>query len=312
MFVPVKADFELPRFPTLTLLVCAICFVVFMKQLDDWRDFDRAIQRYCMQDRSRIQDMVFSRIEELKDYGHCAELMYRIDSADDENALIADIALGIRPLAGLTFDDSRLYVQQMLEDELRRYRSIVPDDPSEGLAYYTKSWNPVTMITASFAHGDWGHIVFNLIFFFAFAATVEALVGPAMFGASIVVLSLFIGVMCSVGAIATGNHYWTVGLSGIVTGMMGLYTYLLPRGKIRCYYWFIVIFGSIAVPAWALTAWYLGGDIYRLFAVEDNGIVNVMAHVAGGLAGYLFGFAFLKKAKERALDLQLEIDVSGS
>ena len=71
-----------------------------------------------------------------------------------------------------------------------------------------------------------------------------------------------------------------------------------------------IIFGSIAIPAWALTLWYVGGDIYRLFAVEDNGVVNVMAHVAGGLAGYLFGVAFLGRARERAKDLQFELDLA--
>jgi membrane associated rhomboid family serine protease len=310
MFVPVKADFSLPRFPVVTVLVSVICLGVFMKQMSDWKDFERAIDRYCMQERSRLQEMVFSRIEELENYGHCAQLMYTIDNADDEIQVIDDIVLGIRPLVGFNFEDSRYYVKQMLEDELRRYRSIVGDDPDEGLAYYTRSWNPLTMISSSFAHGDWGHIIFNLVFFFAFAATVEVLVGPLMFSTSIVALSLFIGVFCSIGAYATGTHYWTVGLSGVVTGMMGLFSYLLPRGKIRCYYWFIIIFGSVAVPAWALTLWFVGGDIYRLFAVEDNGVVNVMAHVAGGLAGYLFGVAFLRKAKERALDMQLELDVA--
>ena len=310
MFVPVKADFELPRFPALTVIVCLICLAVFTMQLNDRNDFERALDRYCMQDRSRLQEMVFSRIEELQQYGHCAQLMLTIDRADDQQQLLDDIVLEMRPLVGLSFDDSRHYVKQMLEDELRRYQSIVGPTPGEGLAYYTRSWNPITMITSSFAHGDWLHILSNLIFFFAFAATVEGLTGSLVYAAAILAMSLFIGVFCSIGAYATGVHYTTVGLSGIVTGMMGLYAYLLPRGRIRCYYWFIIIFGSIAVPAWALTLWYVGSDIYRLFAVEDNGLINVMAHVSGGFAGYLFGFAFLRNAKERAKDLQLELDVA--
>ena len=310
MFVPIKADFELPRFPALTVIVCVICLAVFAKQLDDRDDFARDVHRYCMQDRTQLQQMVFSRIEELNGYGHCAELMLTIDAADDENQLIDDIVLEARPLVGLNFDDSRHYMKQMLEDELQRYRSIVGPRPGDGLAYYTKSWNPVTMITSSFAHGDWWHIIGNLIFFFAFAATVEGLVGTLMFSTSIVTMSLFIGVFCSIGAYATGVHYSTVGLSGIVTGMMGLFAYLLPRGKIRCFYWFIIIFGTIAVPAWALVLWYVGSDVYRLFAYDDHGLINVMAHVSGGFAGYLFGVAFLRKAKERAKDLQLELDVS--
>ena len=303
MFLPVKADFDLPRFPVLTVVVCVICLGVFMVQLSDWKSFEQAIDNYCSQDRSRLKEMVFGRIEEMQQYGHCAELMYRLDTADDQEAMITDIVTNVRPLVGFNRDDSKSYMRQMLEEELQLYEGIVGDEPGEGLAYYTKSWNPLTMISSSFAHGDWGHIIFNLVFFVAFAATVEALIGPAMFSLVILVMSLFIGVMCSVGAYATGNHYWTVGLSGIVTGMMGLFTFLLPLGKIRCYYFFIVIFGSVAVPAWLLAAWYIGGDIYRLFAVEDNGIVNVMAHVSGGIAGYLFGFAFLREAKNRAQSL---------
>lgn len=306
MFLPVKADFPLPRFPVLTVLVCLVCVGVFLKQLSDWRDFNAAIDRYCQLDRSRIEQMVFMRVADLQDYGHCAEMMYTIASADDGNTIIEEIVTQIRPLAGFNRSDSREYVRQMLHDELRRYQSAVPPDPDEGLAYYTSSWNPWYMFTSAFAHGDWGHIIFNLFFFVAFAATVETLISPVAFIASIIAISLFTGVFSSVSAYATGSHYWTLGLSGVVMGMMGLFTYLLPHGRIRCYYWFIIIFGSVAVPAWALTLWYVGGDIYRLFANDDHGVVNVMAHVTGGIAGYLFGLIFLAKARDNARDLQLD------
>ena len=44
----------------------------------------------------------------------------------------------------------------MLTTELRKYRTIVPADPDEGLAYYTGSWNPWYMLTSAFAHGPRG------------------------------------------------------------------------------------------------------------------------------------------------------------
>ena len=308
MFLPIKADFELPRFPILTVLVCLICAGVFVKQLSDWGNFETAIDRYCELDRSHLEKMVFSRISELEDYGHCAQMMYTIASADDGDFVIDEIVLESRPLVGLSREDSREYIRQMLNDELRKYEALVPPDPDEGLAYYTTSWNPFYMISSAFAHGDWGHIIFNLVFFIAFAGTVEALIGPRAFAASIVAISLFTGVFSSVSAYATGNHYWTLGLSGVVMGMMGMYSYLLPRGKIRCWYFFIIIFGSIAVPAWALTLWYVGGDIIALFASDNHGMVNVMAHVTGGIAGFLFGVLFLSKAKQRAKLLQADLD----
>ena len=153
------------------------------------------------------------------------------------------------------------------------------------------------MLTSTFAHGSWSHIIFNLIFFIAFAATVEVLVGTFAFVSAFIIIGLSAGAFSSVSALASGNHFSTVGLSGVVTGMIGLFAYLLPGGKIRCYYWFVIFIGSVAVPAWALTLWYIGGDIYTLFANDDHGIVNVMAHVSGGIAGYLFGLIFLRKLR---------------
>ncbi|MDJ0940479.1 MAG: rhomboid family intramembrane serine protease [Woeseiaceae bacterium] len=314
IFVPVKADFALPGWPVLTVLVCIVCLGIFLKQDSDWKDFNQAIDRYCQQEdrRSRIRQIVFERIQTMKQYRHCAEMMYTIATEQNGQEIIDEIVQGLDKLSGFKDrDDSRAYVRQMLEDELRMFETMVPDNPDHAFAYYTNSWNPLKMLTSSFAHGDWLHIIFNLFFFFAFAATVETLMGPVAFLASILVISLFTGVFSSVSAYASGVHYWTLGLSGVVMGMMGLYTYLLPRGKIRCYYWFIVIVGSIAVPAWALTLWFVGGDIWRLFTQDDHGFVNVMAHVTGGIAGYLFGFLFLRKARERAKDLQLELDLDG-
>ena len=102
-----------------------------------------------------------------------------------------------------------------------------------------------------------------------------------------------------------GAHYSSLGLSGVVMGMIGLNAYLLPSGTIRCYYWFIVIFGSVAVPAWALAIWYIGWDIYNLFANVNTGVVDVMAHVTGGAAGYLYGVAFLRGRRQQIKAMRL-------
>lgn len=302
MFLPVKADFALPRFPVLTVLICLICIGVFIKQQSDWKEFGMAIDRFCNGSRSHIEQIVFERIAASQNMDTCGDVMYTIanDPTRDESEVIAEMASKIRPLTGFNSEDSREYVQQMLEEQTRRFNTLVPPDPDEGLAYYTGSWNPITMITSSFAHGDWGHILFNLVFFFAFAATVEVLIGPLRYVAFVLVDSWFIGLTGSIAAAATAEHYWTLGLSGVVMGMMGLFAYLLPRGKIKCYYFFIIIFGSVAIPGWMLTAWYLGGDIVTLLTNDDYGRVNVLAHVMGGVGGYLFGLLFLREVRKDA------------
>ena len=308
MFVPVKADFRLPAWPVLTVLVCAICVAVFLKQESDWRQFSLSIDRYCAKSQSHITQMIMTRVAAHRGADFCGEVMYQLSRSPDEAAEIAEIAASIKPLSGFNAEDSRLYVEQMLADELLRFRSIVRDDPGDDYAYNTESWNAWRMISSSFAHGGWAHIGFNLVFFFAFAAAVEALIGAPAFFLFIVINSLIIGVTDSVVAELVDNHHWTLGLSGVVMGMMGLFAYLLPRGKIRCYYWLIVIIGSIAVPSWILALWYIGGDIYRLFATDDHGAINVLAHVAGGVSGFLYGFFFLKGSRMLAANLQRDMD----
>jgi len=308
MFVPVKADFKLPNWPVLTVLICLVCIGVFLKQQSDWSEFGLGIERYCAKPQSHLTEMVMTRIDELHNAEFCGETMYFLSESENEAEDIKEIVNSLRPLSGLNAEDSREYVTQMLNDELRYFRSIVPENPDNKFSYDTTSWNVLHMITSSFAHGDWGHIIFNLIFFFAFAATVEALIGPTAFIVFIFASSLIIGITDSVVSELADRHHWTLGLSGVVMGVMGLFAYLLPRGKIRCYYWFIVIFGSVAVPGWVLAAWYIGGDTYQLFTSDDHGAINVLAHVAGGISGFLYGFFFLKGSRMLAASLQRDLD----
>ena len=307
MFLPVKADFKLPRFPWLTTMVCALCFGIFLHQVNNWNKFENALYEFCGQSRSNITRMIFKEISD-NSPDACLNVMYRIASSNDEQSTIRNMISEMRPLKSFSVEDSGLYVSDMLNEELRNYHIKVPAHPDEGLAYYTETWNPLTMIASAFAHGSWSHIIFNLFFFVAFAATIEVLIGPIAYIGLFLVVSLFTGVFSSVSAMASGSHFSTLGLSGVVMGMMGLFAYLLPKGKIRCYYWVIIFFGSVAIPAWALALWYIGGDIYTLFASTDHGMVNVMAHVTGGIAGYLFGIIFLQKVRADTRLMQADAD----
>lgn len=288
-------------------MVCALCFGIFLHQVNNWNKFENALYEFCGQSRSNITRMIFKEISD-NSPDACLNVMYRIASSNDEQSTIRNMISEMRPLKSFSVEDSGLYVSDMLNEELRNYHIKVPAHPDEGLAYYTETWNPLTMIASAFAHGSWSHIIFNLFFFVAFAATIEVLIGPIAYIGLFLVVSLFTGVFSSVSAMASGSHFSTLGLSGVVMGMMGLFAYLLPKGKIRCYYWVIIFFGSVAIPAWALALWYIGGDIYTLFASTDHGMVNVMAHVTGGIAGYLFGIIFLQKVRADTRLMQADAD----
>ena len=113
------------------------------------------------------------------------------------------------------------------------------------------------MLTSSFAHGGWAHIAFNLVFFIAFGTLVEMLIGGFAYAGLIIIVSWICGVFTSVSAMANGEAVASLGLSGVVMGMIGLSAFLLPRAKIRCYYWFIVIFVTVVATVIIILA-YLG------------------------------------------------------
>jgi len=310
MFLPVKPDFRLQRFPWLTALVCLICAVVFSGQLLDRYEYDEAVSDFCDMDRSRLKEMVFAKIESNHHFEYCDDIAYALHNSANESETLSKLMSGMRPLTGFDAGESRDYMTEMLLDEVARYRQMVPPDPDDGLAYYSESWNPWTMLTSSFAHGGWAHIVFNLVFFIAFGTLVEMLIGGFAYAGLIIIVSWICGVFTSVSAMANGEAVASLGLSGVVMGMIGLSAFLLPRAKIRCYYWFIILFGSVALPVWALAIWYIGSDIYVLFAYDDHGFINVMAHVTGGIGGYLFGALFLRKARLEAQGVQMTLDRS--
>ena len=282
-----------------------LCIGVFLHQINTWDEYESAFTSFCSDPKGRLTEMVMARIAGSDSDIACFDVLLDIDTSQDPAATIQKMADSMKPLVGLSAEDSRLYVLDKLTEQFRLYQIRVPTYPDNEFAYYTGSWNPITMVTSSFTHGSWSHLIFNLIFFFAFATTVEVLVGGVSFVLVIIAISVFSGAFSSMAAGLIGAHYSSLGLSGVVMGIIGLNAYLLPSGTIRCYYWFIVFFGSVAVPAWALAIWYIGWDIYNLFANVNIGVVDVMAHVTGGAAGYLYGVAFLRGKRQEIREMRL-------
>ena len=94
----------------------------------------------------------------------------------------------------------------------------------------------------------------------------------------------------------------TLGLSGVVMGMMGLFVYFLPKTKIKMIFFIIVFFKRFMVPAWILVGIYFGLDVYTLL---DSGMggVNLIAHISGAAIGFFMGY-FLFKSKKQFLKEQ--------
>src|SRR5690348_14840280 len=149
--------------------------------------------------------------------------------------------------------------------------------------------NWFTPITSMFLHGGWGHLLGNMWFFWVFGNNIEDSMGPGRFLAFYLTCGLLAAAAHVISA--PGSAIPTVGASGAISGIMGAYLVLFPRARVNLFFWFIIFFKIIPVPAWAALLWWFGWQVIAaLPAVQgpgDAGGVAVWAHVGGFVAGAL-------------------------
>ena len=134
----------------------------------------------------------------------------------------------------------------------------------------------------------------NLVFFFAFSATLELLIGsPLKYIGILVAIELACDFTYSLVSLLNGIDIPTLGLSGIVMGVIGLSAFMMPWVRIRTLVWILIHVRIYYIPAWMLASWFIGWDTYYLITETDNGGVNLVAHVSAGVVGYLIGLFWL-------------------
>lgn len=307
MIIPLSADLRLGRMPWITWAVMLLCIIVFAFQFQSNARFNVALGLYCQYAGSQARQYPNDIIRNHPDacYGLLFERHLAAERGHDLDALDEEYRERFS-------DGSKREIDRAIDDIHRHYASfseIAPTLLDAKLMYYPDSYNPLTMISSSLAHGGWLHIIFNLIFFFAFAPAVELIIGSAW---RYTLALLAIAVTCSISYSlfsAGGDNIPTLGLSGVVMGVIGLSAYLMPRARINTLIWFIIPLWRIPIPAWFLAIWFVGWDAWDLLSEGmDNG-VNLVAHVSGGLAGYLIGRWFFKKRKEE-IGEELEAEIA--
>ena len=306
LILPYSTELRLSQRPYVVYSIILICFIVFHFQKENNKAIEDTFDNFCLsidKDNKKTSELTYYDYEEACTY-NLQTLYYYSDTPD-----------------WLDYDLEKLK-SKSLRKRLKKYtvsyyehydalhRLKVPKSLDKTLMYYPNSFNPFKMMTSAVSHADWSHIIFNLIFFFAFAPALELLARNKLkFISVFIAVELVGGLIYSLTSLMAGDNIPTLGLSGSVSGMIGLSAFMMPRARIRTFFWFLHVARSYAVPAWILAGWYIGWDVYYLFSQTDNGGVNFLAHVSGGFVGYFMGYFFFKREKEAAqYELDLEID----
>lgn len=153
-------------------------------------------------------------------------------------------------------------------------------------------WQPVTYL---FMHDlSPFHILLNLIGLFFFGPETERALGSRKF----LVLYLGCGILGGLGwLLLAGNHDLCIGASGAVFGVLGAFVGLHPDRPIT-----LLVFFVLPVTLRARTMAIGLGLMNLLLIAFGNGSVAYAAHLAGGLAGYLYTtFVYRHSLNIRAL-----------
>jgi len=165
---------------------------------------------------------------------------------------------------------------------------------------------PLTLVTSMFLHGGWIHLIGNMIYLLVFGKGVERALGSLRF--------LLFYLLCGTAAALTqaltdpAATLPMVGASGAIAGVLGAYLVLYPFGQVFVFFWIIIFFRVVAVPAILLLGfWFLMQLLSAEGAGASVGGVAVWAHVGGFIAGMILvlfmrrrGVAMLQAARTRS------------
>jgi len=293
LFLPYRPDIGLDQLPFVTILVCLVCLLIYVDQVSNEDKVIAASQEYCQQDKPLMFKLVLESSVGKSDEAACTSVLGYIHTAEDKQLAISQIAYSGDVITGYSKKKSEYYISATLSDQYGAFAILVPPYTTQRLWYEPASWNWKTMISASFAHDSWMHLLGNLFFFFAFAAAVEMIIGHMRF--SIVVISLALGthVFYSLAMLGVENAPPTVGLSGVVMGMMAMFAFFLPAGRIRC----LVFFIEFNIPAWLLLGGYVGWNVFELLLDEGQSSINFVTHISGAVIGFTIGMILFRKRR---------------
>ncbi len=144
-----------------------------------------------------------------------------------------------------------------------------------------------TFVTYQFAHGNWSHLLLNLVSLLSVGPEVERVVGVRKFFA-IYFLSGILGA-CVWLAVVWPLDAHLIGASASICGLLGALAALRPREK------YILVFLPVALPAWLLISALAATQVAYLLMAGTNGNVAYTAHLAGGVAGFAIAFVLRRR-----------------
>ena len=171
---------------------------------------------------------------------------------------------------------------------------MVPDKVEPWILEYGNGINPREWLTSSFAHGDWMHLIGNMLFLWCFGLVVEGKLGWRRF------LPLYLLILICSGATTdllteslSNEEGGCLGSSDVIFGLMLMSVVWAPKNELQ---WiFLIGMTPYSKDISILTTGLFYTGLNLLDAFLNPGMGSSALHLIGGVFGLIAGVVYLKR-----------------
>ncbi|NLU67683.1 rhomboid family intramembrane serine protease [Streptomyces sp. HNM0574] len=151
-----------------------------------------------------------------------------------------------------------------------------------------------TPFSALFLHGNWLHLIGNVLFLLVFGGLVERRMGALRF-VLFYAFTGYIAMLCYAAAY-WGSTETLIGASGAVSGVLGAFLYLYPGARVTSVFPFL-FFLPLRFPAWLVLVFWLALQWLAAREAASGPGVAYLAHIVGFTLGFLYAWLRFRTAK---------------
>ena len=297
LIIPLTGTLSKKNPPIVTIGIIAVCcFVFFVIQSGDMRKYEQAQEFYFDSGLCKIELSAYFTYLSTTRQDKSAEAL-----AKKQNWSRQAVVVWYQRMMQDAEFQTRLLRDEIIRGDQQRFSEWKQlraqyDDILFRVVALRYGFRPAfptyfTPFTYMFLHGGFGHLLGNMIFLWLVGCALELGYGRV----------LYAGLYLLTGVLSVGLYYLVdmtstaplIGASGAIAGLMGAYTLLYGRRKIKVFYSLGFYFNYTRVPALVLLSLWIGNECFQLFFGGASHVAYV-AHLGGLASGALLGFVSKK------------------
>ena len=296
LIIPLTNNISKHNPPLITIIIIAInCFVFFFIQSGDRRNQQKAMQFYL---DSGLGSIEVSRYLDYMERNKSKEILdspHRDTVSKNTVARYYSKMLNDSTFMHKLLTEQIITVDQEIYEEWRMLRSQFADMlstvTSMKYGYIPSSSHYLNGITYMFLHGGVMHLVGNMVFLWLVGCVLELGCGRVAYAG----LYLLSGVasVCFYHFVYMDSVLPLIGASGAISGLMGAYSLLYGKKKIKIFYSLGVYFNYTRMYAIVLLPVWIGKEFFQLFFGGPSQVAYV-AHIGGLISGVVLAVLILK------------------